>query len=579
MELKKLEAEMLEEEKTEKKEKEKKKAKAELYEALQYIKAHAKSPDIEKAREAKEKKANLPALLANYFTTNYSIITTGEPERATHWMYAKGIYTPDGKKKIIEQTQKLLEGMHSKRIISEAMHQIYGKTIIMEDRLPEAPLNLVCVDNGIYNIQTKELMPHNPDIIFIQKIPVKYLPMRDCPRIKKFLHEIVPAEDMPVLQEIAGYLLYRRYFIHKAFLLVGTGANGKSTYINLLKKFVGEGAYSDIPLQMLGANRFALAHLHGKLANFFADLSSKALTDTAFFKMTTGEDSVPAEQKFKEIFSLLNYAKMIFSCNQIPRTNDDSDAFFRRWIILNFPNQFKEKNANKKIIEELTTPDEISGFLNYAIEGLHRLLENEEFSNTANIEQVREAYIRQSDSVGAFVMDCIIIKPAQFEEKKELYTNYCEYCRNLKYPVVAENQFHKQLQQQVRVEDYRPKRDGVRIQCWRGIQYEKNWEQVQNTPDMPDIPDQSKFKVNQKPICVNHVNHVNPYPYITREKTKKVRPNVRNTPDMPDIPDTNVIHHKCHKCGKTPCITFDSKNKPICEACLHEVEEEFLQDE
>ena len=147
-----------------------------------------------------------------------------------------------------------------------------------------------------------------------------------------------------MLQEIIGYCLYKGYPIQKAIMLVGSGSNGKSVFIQLLQHFLGVYHCASNSLQKLAVNRFSLSSLHGKLANLFADLSSSSLSDTSIFKMLTGGDLIQAEKKFKDEFSFTNYAKLIFSANAIPKSPDDSDAFFRRWIIIVFPFKFTGKN-------------------------------------------------------------------------------------------------------------------------------------------------------------------------------------------------------------------------------------------
>ncbi|MBS3160196.1 hypothetical protein J4213_00690, partial [Candidatus Woesearchaeota archaeon] len=289
-----------------------------------------------------------------------------------------------------------------------------------------------------------------------------------------------------------------------AFMLEGGGANGKSTFINLLKCFLGKKNCAAVPLQQLEINRFALSSLFGKLANLFADLPDRALRDTSFFKMLVGEDLIPGERKFKDQFFFNNYAKQIFSCNRIPRSPDDSDAFFRRWVIIRFPNQFLNNQADKRLLTKLTSQEELSGFLNFAIGGLKRLLDQGDFSNSKSINEIREQYTRMSDSVGTFIMDCILTSPEDYEQKKTLYTSYCDYCRSMNYPIFPENTFHRELQKSLRVEDYYPsliiEGKQQRVKCWRGIKFNLKWEKNPNNLNNPN-----QIKENEE----NDVNLVN----------------------------------------------------------------------
>jgi len=371
------------------------------------------------------------------------------------------------------------------------------------------------------------------------------------------------SEDILIAQELAGYCLLKDYPIHKAFMFVGGGANGKSTLIKLIKTLLGPENCASVALQHLEMDKFALASLFGKLANLYADLPSRALQQTSIFKMLVGEDLIPGEQKFKNKFFFTNYSKQIFSCNQVPKSPDDSDAFFRRWIILVFPNKFLNEKADKKLMQKLTTSTELSGFLNYAIAGYKRLLIQNDFSYSQSVENVREAYIRMSDSVGAFIMDCVEISPDSYEPKKNLYVLYADYCRAKKYPITPENTFHRELQKGVRVEDYRKREGAERIQCWRGIKLS-----LIDTinPDLIDPPDQNT-QVNPKMVKVGGVVNGKSIYNVPNNCVSCGSSNIKI------FPNGRVHCRDCHYNSKKEEVTPEQleeitiKEQPKCQKC------------
>lgn len=462
--------------------------------------------------------------LAAYLLRKHHILTFSDTSEI--FIYIDGVYTSRGEEIIQKEIQQILRNYCKLHLVNEIVGHIKRSTIVNRSIIKE-PIDKVCLQNGILDLNTLGISPHDPKIIFFNKIPVYHISGIDCPKIKKFLSEIVDESGIPLIQEFFGYCLYKEHFIHKAFMLVGSGANGKSTLLRLLKVFLGTENVSSIPLQSLESNRFAISSLFSKLANIFADLSSRGLSGTSIFKMLVGQDLIPAEKKFRDQFFFENYAKLIFSANQIPKSPEDSDAFFRRWIIINFPNQFF-KTADKHLIKKLTTTEEMSGLLNFAIEGLKRLIENGDFSNNKSLEQVREQYIRMSDSVGAFVMDAVLVSPEGDVTKEEIYLAYCDYCKERSYPIISKNTFHRDLikSEKIRVEDYRPvrERDGKkeRVQCWKGITINYLALKLEKNLDKPDITDikeengqrgqgcqdNSLFKVQKDDEDVNPVNDV-----------------------------------------------------------------------
>ena len=420
--------------------------------------------------------------LADEIMSKVYFATLTDTEEVWYYDTNSGIWRPNGEVIIKALCQRYLGKEANRNRVAEVIAHIQRSTYV-DRSIFDRNINLIAVENGVLDLQTGELLPFSPDYYLTVKIPVKYDPTADCPRIKEFFKQVLHEEDIPVMFELFGFCLYRRYFIHKAFMFVGSGRNGKSTLINLLRRFLGPQNVANVPLQAFAENRFAAASLYGKLANTFADLSSEALRDTGLFKTLTGEDTIEAERKFKNPFRFTNYAKLVYSCNKLPETYDDSDAFFARWIIINFPNRFEGEKADKHLIDKLTTEDELSGLLNLALISLWRLLERGEFSKGVSTEEVREQYLRMSDPVAGFVMDCIEVDPEGYVPKKELYSAFCEYCRNNKLPTVSENTFHKKLIRHVRVEDYRPKIQGKRVHAWRGIKLISNEEEPEILED------------------------------------------------------------------------------------------------
>ncbi|RLI78030.1 hypothetical protein DRP04_10575, partial [Archaeoglobales archaeon] len=124
---------------------------------------------------------------------------------------------------------------------------------------------------------------------------------------------------------------------------------------------------------------------------------------------------------------------------------------------------------DENILQKLTTKEELSGLLNKAIEGLKRLLSRGDFTTTRSTEEWREAYIRMSDPVGAFVMDMVEEDPLGTVTKDDLYNAFVEYCKLVRLPIKAKNVFSAELSKHVRVERTRLSVKGVRKQAFRGI--------------------------------------------------------------------------------------------------------------
>jgi putative DNA primase/helicase len=414
-----------------------------------------------------ENGAFIPKLLAEELMSEYHFATMKDTDQI--YVYMDGFYQPYGEVLIRQECKIRLQGEYRKNRVGEVIDYIKASTYT--NRREELP-NLIPLENGVLNIDTMGLKPFRPEYMFFNKLPVKYDPEATCPQIKKFLFEVAGAkEDVDILIETVAFCLYREYFIAKALMLVGGGSNGKSTFLNLVKEFMGKENVSCRSLQDLEDNRFAKADLHHKLANIYADLPDRALWRTGTFKMLTGRDLIAAERKFQQSFTFENYAKLLFSANKVPEAYDDTDAFFRRWLIVVFPNQFVNDKADPYILQKLTTPEELSGLLNLALAALQRLRKTGRFSSSKATDEIRQDYIRKSSPIAAFVMDCLAVDSDAFIVKKDLFKVFAAYCRERKIPCVTETTFFKNLPQHVAVAEVRPSVEKERVHAFKGLRY------------------------------------------------------------------------------------------------------------
>jgi putative DNA primase/helicase len=430
---------------------------------------------IDGIKQKNKKEGLTKGICANLLMDKYRFICLDDTQELL--VYQNGIYVPAESTVYEEVLEYFGDEEISKHTANEVLFILQASNYRSRKDLDSNP-DIINLKNGLLNIKTGKLKEHTPRFLSLTQLPLTFDPTAECPRFLKFLSEVVDESDIPIIQELFGYCLYKNHQIHKAFMLVGDGANGKSTLLRILKIFLGPENVASVPLQMLDENRFATSLLYGKLANIYADLPARKILGSGNFKMLTGQDLIHAERKYQQPFNFVNYSKQVFSANQVPPVNEQTDAFFRRWIIINFPNKFEGEDADKKIVEKITTPEELSGILNWALEGLKRLLENGKFSDGLTTDQIREEYVRKSDPVGAFVMDCLKIDPEGEVLKDDLYSAYVEYCRQTKLPPVSKMIFSRDhLPKHVKdLREVRRGPKGARKRAWRGVRFKRTEE-------------------------------------------------------------------------------------------------------
>ena len=432
-------------------------------------------------------------LLCNHLEKQENIYTTRDDIKAEVWIYREGNYVPNGKTYIKEFCREILGEAYTPHIANEVINKIETDTYIDTKEFCNSEcVEEIPVENGVLNIITGEITPFNPKKIFFNKLPIKYNPTKECPSILKFFSGVLKNDsDIPILEELFGYCLLKDYRIQKAFMFNGSGANGKGRLLELLKRFLGPENCVNIPLQDFEKDNFAISQLHGKLANISGDLSNEALKCTGNFKMLTGGDIISANRKFLQRITFTNYSKQIYSANQLPQTYDITPAFFRRWILIDFPftfwpegdykklseeakqektgEKFRNRIADPVIIEKIISEDELSGLLNRALDGLKRLLENKEFSYSKGIEEVKNMWIRKSNSFQAFCMDNITQDSSSNASKAEIRHAYTQYCNEYKLMSVGDRVIKETLTREYGSVDDRIMWEGAYIWVWKGI--------------------------------------------------------------------------------------------------------------
>jgi len=391
-----------------------------------------------------ERKKQVLIECAQDILKNFNTATMRDTEEI--YTYQAGVYLQNGETYLKEFIHRFFGGTENDSIVREILGKIRRSTFTERKTFDTNP-DEICVMNGILNVKTRELSPHNPKKYFLTKIPVYYHPESDCPRITQFLDDVACSDEDTVrtLEEIAGWLLLtKRYSPHKAVVLLGVGRNGKSTYLGLLTNFIGKHNCSSTELGEFGNSRFATSNLFSKLANICTELNDKIIRHTAIFKSLTGEDLITAEYKMMPSFNFTNKAKMIFAANKLPKVYEDTTAFWSRWIIVPFKNSFKETDAktDPDMLSKLSTHEELSGLLNLALNGLQRLEENKAFTVTKSIEETRQLYLRNSMPILSFIDERLEAgSTVNFTSRTEMYALYSDYCVRNQIALPTQNKF------------------------------------------------------------------------------------------------------------------------------------------
>ena len=414
-------------------------------------------------------KAFLPAVLAKEITREQYFLTSpiddGGVGVRLH-LYDGGVFRPNGADMARRRVNELLGTASKPDRIETAVALVKENTKVGASDLNPTAMDLLNVQNGMLDWRKGELKAHAAEYRSTFQINAEYIPGAHSEILDKFLAEVFPPDALPLAEEIVGYLLRPTTKFQKAFTLLGEGANGKSTFLSMLTTFLNGENISHISLQDLVENRFAAAELQGKLVNIYADLPTSSLEQSDVFKAIVGGDMIKAERKFGQPFKLIPTARLLFSANELPRSRDLSPAYFRRWVIIPFPNRFQGAKDKKDQLELLTTVEARRALLNRAVEGLQRLEAQQEFTTCPSVQEAGQTYRRQCDNAFEFISERLEAKLEATVGKAVVYTKYKDWVQDagIHHPA-SQRAFNKRLGEVLGVAEGRA--DGVRV--WTGL--------------------------------------------------------------------------------------------------------------
>lgn len=322
--------------------------------------------------------------------------------------------------------------------------------IFIQNNISSNDADWIAFENGVYNIFDDTFSEFSPEHVITNKIRWNYNPAAYSKAADEMLNR-VSCDDPQIrllLEEMIGYCFYRRNELRKAFILIGDGSNGKSTFLAVIQSLLGEENIASLDLKELG-DRFKTAEIVGKLANIGDDISDEFIGNSAIFKKLVTGERVSVERKGGDPFEFNNYSKLVFSANDIPRIKDKSGAVLDRLVIIPFNAKFTvEKTGFKTDIRRdlVGHADVMEYLINLGISGLKRILQKQQFTVSAKVQKELEDYRQRNNPVLGFIREC---EDEDFKIENEptnkVYQRYQEFCLANSLQAMSNIEFSKQI--------------------------------------------------------------------------------------------------------------------------------------
>jgi P4 family phage/plasmid primase-like protien len=326
----------------------------------------------------------------------------------------------------------------------------------------------------VYDIETGESFTATPKYFVTNPIPYEVSGDPRTPTIDRIFEEWVGGDFVKTLYEIVAYCLLPDYPINRLFCFIGEGMNGKSCFLNLLKKFVGKNNVCSTELDTLITSRFEVTRLHKKLVCLMGETNFNEMTKTSIIKKLTGRDTIGFEYKNKNPFEDINYAKILIATNNLPATTDKTIGFYRRWMIIDFPNKFGEK---KDILLDIPE-QEYSNLATQSVIILNSLIKEREFTNEGSVEERMKRYEDRSNPLDKFLNEFTEEDPDSHIWKFEFQKKFSEWCRENKFRqfseiVIGRKMKEKGFEQGLVVSDWLIDGQKKQLRAWRGMRWKE----------------------------------------------------------------------------------------------------------
>ena len=339
------------------------------------------------------------------------------------------------KEGIYQEAKDALMGKILRHLMNESITDSWRKHYerdIIDGLIREVPTvdttniddSMIPVNNGIFKLNSDELIPYDDRMFFTRKSPVNFIKGAKCPQFLDSLREIVCGDErlLMCIQEIFGYTLINNTKAERAFYFVGVGANGKSFLADIITQIVGKTNTSSVPLSRF-SQKFGTESMINKSVNIANENEFGNAISSENLKIFASGDMTNMQRKYKEDLIYKSTCKLIFLLNRLPDTLDNTHGYYRKILIVPFNRIFKQEEMDRNLKEKVS--EELSGVLNWAIEGAKRLMNNDyRFTECEAIEKVTKAYKEEQNPVESFLKDILIYEEGHSETKKDVLDAY-----------------------------------------------------------------------------------------------------------------------------------------------------------
>ncbi len=345
-------------------------------------------------------------------------------------IYDEILKTDDHRERIeIEKYGMLSESVRRRKSFVEAAQWVKSLNIISDDLDPDPWL--LNVKNGTVNVITGEFTEHRQENMITKTANVEYNPKADCPLWKQFIREIMDYKTdlINFVQTAAGWSLTGDISEQTMFILFGSGANGKSTFLNTVMYLLGDYATAAPTESFMKKNSDQntndIARLRGTRFVSTTEAEQGRRLSEPLIKKITGNDQMTARFLYGEFFNFTPTFKIFMATNHKPVIKGTDHGIWRRIKLIPFTTRIEESRQDKNL--EMKLRNEASGILNWLLEGTDRW-KREGLKPPDVVLNATDEYRGEMDVIGNFLKERCVTDFNVTIRIRELYKAYSDWC-------------------------------------------------------------------------------------------------------------------------------------------------------
>lgn len=382
-------------------------------------------------------------LLAQFIRDNahYFLVKNNANEKTMIYWYEDGVYKNINDDMFKGYIKAYIQDYRPELYRSSIVNEVYKDLItdlnfINQDKLNDNE-DLINFTNGLYNIKTKELMKHTPNIMTTIQIPCEWNDTSDinAPVFLSYIDKLTDNDTgkKSLLLQYMGACIsnIKGHRFKKALFIVGDGDTGKSQLKSLIEKMLGKENYTSIDLSEL-EERFGTSMLYNKRLAGSSDMTFASVRELKQFKKITGGDSIFAEFKGCQGFDYVYSGLLWFCCNRLPKFSGDNGKWvYDRIIVIRCNNVIPKSEQDKYLLDKMYAERE--SIVRLTINELQLAIDNGyEFVITDEIKKESELYRQTNSTIASFINECCTKRETYNDNCtcKKMYDVYVEYCKD-----------------------------------------------------------------------------------------------------------------------------------------------------